>query len=220
MSYTGLVTPGGAADVRALNGLTIRKVSVGDMDNCCYLLTCGHTGEQLLIDAAADPERLTALIDEGTGRLDIIVTTHQHYDHTRALKQLAATTGATTYAGEEDAPGLPLPPDHILRHGDRITLGDQRLDVIHLRGHTPGSVALAWTESGGATHLFTGDSLFPGGIGNTRGDAARFRQLLDDVAQRLFGVYADDTWVYPGHGADTTLGAERPALPQWRERGW
>lgn len=220
MSYTGLVTPGGAADVRTLAGLTIRKVSVGDMDNCCYLLTCADTGRQLLIDAAADPARLTALLEEGTGRLDAIVTTHQHFDHTRALKQLAGTTKATTYAGADDAPGLPLPPHHTLRHGDRITVGDQTLDVIHLRGHTPGSVALAWTEPGGSTHLFTGDSLFPGGVGNTRGDAAKFRQLFDDVSQRLFGVYGDNTWVYPGHGADTTLGAERPALPQWRERGW
>lgn len=220
MTYTGLVTPGGAADVRALDGLTIRKVSVGDMDNCCYLLTCEHTGRQLLIDAAADAPRLTALIDEGTGRLDRIVTTHQHFDHTRALTQLAGVTHATTYAGAEDAAGLPLPPDHTLRHGDRIEVGDVTLDVIHLRGHTPGSVALAWTEPGGSTHLFTGDSLFPGGVGNTRGDAAKFRQLLDDVSRRVFDVYGDDTWVYPGHGADTTLGAERPALPQWRERGW
>lgn len=220
MSYTGLVTPGGPADVRTLDGLTIRKVSVGDMDNCCYLLTCQHTGRQLLIDAAADPARLAALVDEGTGRLDMIVTTHQHFDHTRALAAMTAATGATTYAGEDDAAGLPLPPDHTLRHGDRITLGDVTFDVIHLRGHTPGSVALAWTEPGGATHLFTGDSLFPGGVGNTRGDQARFRQLFDDVSQRLFGVYGDDTWVYPGHGADTTLRAERPALPQWLDRGW
>lgn len=220
MNYTGLVTPGGDADVRTLNGLTIRKISVGDMDNCCYLLTCSVTGEQLLIDAATDAPRLFELIDEGSGQLDALLTTHQHFDHTRALAQVAQSTGATTYAGEQDAGGLPVPPDQTLRHGDQLTVGSATFDVIHLRGQTPGSVALAWTEPGGSTHLFTGDSLFPGGLGNTQGDATRFGQLLDDVTERIFAVYDDDTWVYPGHGADTTLGAERPALPQWRDRGW
>lgn len=220
MAYTGVVSPGGPTDTRSLDGLTIRKVSVGTMDNCCYLLTCNQSGHQLLIDAATDAPRLFQLINEGTGRLDALLTTHQHFDHTRALAEVAGSTGATTYAGQEDAAGLPVYPEHPLTHGEQITLGALTFDVIKLRGHTPGSVALAWTEPSGRAHLFTGDSLFPGGVGNTQGDAERFRQLLGDVEQRIFGVYGDDAWVYPGHGADTTLGAERPALPQWRERGW
>jgi glyoxylase-like metal-dependent hydrolase (beta-lactamase superfamily II) len=113
-----------------------------------------------------------------------------------------------------------VPPDRRLEHGDTVTFGNVTLDVIHLRGHTPGSIALAWTEPSGATHLFTGDSLFPGGVGNVNKDPERFASLLADVEERIFDRYDDRAWVYPGHGADTTLGAERPSLPQWRERGW
>jgi glyoxylase-like metal-dependent hydrolase (beta-lactamase superfamily II) len=94
------------------------------------------------------------------------------------------------------------------------------LDVMHLRGHTPGSVALAYQDPQGHAHIWTGDSLFPGGIGNVQKDPERFAQLLGDVRARIFDVYDDETWIYPGHGADTTLGAERPHLQQWRERGW
>lgn len=221
MSYTGTVTPGGAADVRELRGLTIRKVSVGEMDNCCYLLTCQDTGQQLLIDAATDARRLTALVQEGTDRLDAILTTHRHQDHVRALPDMTRRyPAAVTYAGALDADALPVPPKVRLMHGDQVTLGACTFDVIHLRGHTPGAIAVAWQEPDGDTHLFVGDSLFPGGVGNTFGNAANFHQLLTDVEQRLFAVYDDNTWVYPGHGADTTLGAERPSLPVWRERGW
>jgi len=91
--------------------------------------------------------------------------------------------------------------------------------VLHLRGHTPGSIALRYDDPEGHTHLFTGDSLFPGGVGRTWSDED-FRTLLGDVEERVFGSMADDTWVYPGHGSDTTLGAERPSLGEWRERGW
>jgi glyoxylase-like metal-dependent hydrolase (beta-lactamase superfamily II) len=108
-----------------------------------------------------------------------------------------------------------------VRHGDTVTVGGQTLEVVHLRGHTPGSIALVWRGGEGAgTHVFTGDSLFPGGVGNTQKDPERFASLIDDVEQRIFGVLPDDTWVYPGHGKDTTLGAERPHLGEWRERGW
>jgi glyoxylase-like metal-dependent hydrolase (beta-lactamase superfamily II) len=99
-------------------------------------------------------------------------------------------------------------------------MGVNDLTVIGLRGHTPGSVALLWRGGDDGDHLFTGDSLFPGGVGATRGDPERFRSLLDDVEQRIFAELPDETWVYPGHGDDTTLGAERPHLGEWRERGW
>ncbi len=218
--YTGNVTPGGPSDVRELPRLVIRKCSVGDLDNNAYLLTCRSTGEQLLIDAAADAPRLRRLVDEGTGRLATIVTTHRHHDHVRALAELAASTGAATMAGEDDADALPVRPDRRLRHGDRVRLGDIDLDVLHLRGHTPGSVALAYADPDGHTHLWSGDSLFPGGVGNTKQPGQSFESLYADVTGRVFDVYDDDTWVYPGHGADTTLGTERPHLQEWRERGW
>lgn len=221
MSYTGTVSPGGPSDTRELDGLTIRKCSVGTMDNNAYLLTSTATGEQILIDAADDAPRLQALVAEGTGDLRAIVTTHQHWDHHRALPDLVEATNAVTYAGAPDADALPVPVDTALEHGDRVTVGDLRLDVIRLTGHTPGSIALAWTEPGpdGRVHLFTGDSLFPGGPGKTN-SPGDFAQLMDDLQARVFDVYGDDTWVYPGHGADTTLGAERPQLAEWRARGW
>lgn len=219
MAYTGHVTAGGPTDVRELDEVVIRKVSVGDVDNCCYLLTCRQTGDQLLIDAADDAARLLHLVREGGEGLAMVLTTHRHWDHHRALREIVDATGATTLAGIDDAEGIPVPTDRLLRHGETLKLGALALTVIELRGHTPGSVALA-LQAGGSTHLFSGDALFPGGVGNTQGDAARFRSLLGDVEERVFDVYGDDTWVYPGHGDDTTLGAERPALPEWRARGW
>jgi glyoxylase-like metal-dependent hydrolase (beta-lactamase superfamily II) len=215
-SYTGNVEVGGAPDVRELPGLTIRKLAVSEMANNAYLLTCTATGEALLIDAAAEPQALLALV--GDAPLRTVVTTHGHWDHHRALPDVVEATGAVTVAHPADAADLPVPVERPVEHGDTVAVGDQVLEVVHLRGHTPGSIALVWR--GGGTHVFTGDSLFPGGVGNTQKDAARFTSLIDDVEERLFGTLPDETWVYPGHGADTTLGAERPNLPEWRARGW
>lgn len=218
--YTGDVSPGGPTDVRELEHLVIRKIAVSEMSNNAYLLTCRATGEQLLIDAADDAARLTALVREGTGSLEHLVTTHQHWDHVRALADLVDAFHPRTYAGADDAEALPVRPDVRLAQGDRITVGECTLDVVHLRGHTPGSVALAYADPSGHTHLFTGDSLFPGGIGNTKNPGQSFDSLIEDVTTRVFDVFDDDTWVYPGHGGDTSLGVERPHLTQWRERGW
>jgi glyoxylase-like metal-dependent hydrolase (beta-lactamase superfamily II) len=217
--YTGDVTVGGPADVRELPGLTITKLAVSDMANNAYLLRDPATGEALLIDAAADPAALRGLI--GDSDLRTVVTTHGHWDHHRALPEVVEATGAATVAHAADAADLPVPVTRTVEHGETVSVGNQTLEVIHLRGHTPGSIALVWRGPGDAgVHLFTGDSLFPGGVGNTQKDAARFTSLIDDVEQRLFGTLPDETWVYPGHGADTTLGAERPHLAEWRARGW
>jgi glyoxylase-like metal-dependent hydrolase (beta-lactamase superfamily II) len=220
--YTGEVTPGGPTDVRELDDVVIRKASVSSMANNCYLLTSKATGAQLLIDAADDAPRLLELVREGSpeGRLDLVVTTHQHWDHHRALMDVVNATGAPSAAGADDAEALPVAPDRQLSQGDSIEVGDLTLSVIHLRGHTPGSVALVYQDPSGTPHIFTGDSLFPGGVGNTQGDADRFASLIDDVEHRIFGVLPDETWVYPGHGNDTTLGAERSHVAEWRERGW
>lgn len=221
MSYDGRVTPGGPAQVRELDGLTVRKLAVSDMSNNVYLLTCTATGEQLMIDAAADPERLLAFVEEGTGRLDTIVTTHQHFDHVGALAEVAARTGAMTCAGALDADALPLAPERRLEDGDTVSVGTIELAVIGLRGHTPGGVALAWTDPQGGAHLFTGDSLFPGGVGaTTHYDYQSFPALIDDVEQRILDRFDDDTHFYPGHGDDGRLGDERPHLAEWRNRGW
>lgn len=221
MTYTGDVVSGGPSDRRDLLLLTIRKASVGTAANNVYLLTCARTGAQLLIDAADDPARILSLVHEGGGGLDVIVTTHQHWDHHGALAQVVESTKPrTTAAGTADADALPVMPSRRLSQGDTIEFGEIALDVIHLRGHTPGSVALAYDDPSGHPHIWTGDALFPGGVGNVAKDPQRFVLLLGDVQTRIFDVYGDDTWVYPGHGADTTLGAERPHLQQWRERGW
>jgi glyoxylase-like metal-dependent hydrolase (beta-lactamase superfamily II) len=223
-TYTGNVTPGGPSDVRQLPDVVLRKASVSSMDNNAYLLTDRATGRQLLIDAADDAPRLLALVTEGVpdgGQgLDLVVTTHRHWDHHRALAAVLDATGARSAAGRDDAPHLPVAPDVVLDHGDIVSVGATALDVVHLRGHTPGSVALVLRAGDGSTHVFTGDSLFPGGVGNTDRDPQRFARLLGDVEERLFGVLPDDTRVYPGHGGDTMLGAERPHLEEWRERGW
>ncbi len=214
--------PDGPSSVRVLGAATVRTARVGPMDNNTYLVTCHRTGAQLLIDAAADPERLLALVREGSGsaRLDLVITTHGHADHHGALESILAVTGAHNAAGVEDCPDLPVVVDRPLRHGDTVAVGDLTFDVVGLRGHTPGSVALVYRDTGGTTHLFSGDSLFPGGVGRTWEDPARFAQLLADVSERVFDVLPDDTVVHPGHGSSTTLGVERPQLPTWRARGW
>lgn len=106
-----------------------------------------------------------------------------------------------------------------MEQGDTLSFGQCTLEVIHLRGHTPGSIALLYRDPNGHAHLFTGDSLFPGGVGRTT-SPEDFSSLIDDVSSRIFDTLGDDTWFYPGHGDDSTLGAERPKLPEWRERGW
>lgn len=213
------VEPGGPFWVDHLGTAIVRKVSVSGMHNNAYLITCRRSGEQLLIDAAAEPDRLRELVAAGSGRLDVLVTTHQHWDHHRALAELVADYSPRTAAGAPDASELPVAPDVALSQSDQIAVGELTLDVIALRGHTPGSVALALTDGAGRVHLFTGDSLFPGGPGKTA-DAAAFTSLMDDLESRVFGVYPDNTVVHPGHGDSTTLGAERPHLAEWRDRGW
>lgn len=235
MGYTGDVTVGGPSDVRVLDEIEVRKLAVGPAANNAYLLTCRATGAQILVDAAAEPDRLLGLVREGSpeGRLDLVVTTHRHLDHIGALAPFTAATGAPVAAGAPDADDITqasgVPITRPLHDGDTIALGNLSLGVIGLRGHTPGSVTLVYCEPEhasapgslpGRVHLFTGDSLFPGGVGSTSNDPDRFVQLYADVTSKLFDRFDDATWVYAGHGLDTTLGAERPHLDEWRERGW
>ena len=217
-TYTGHVDPQGAPATRELTDLTVTKLSVGPMDNNTYLLVCKDTGDAVLIDAANDGDRIIGLLG-ADGGLRVVVTTHSHGDHWQALADVVARTGAKVSAGTADADGLPVPVDVRLEHGDTVPVGTCGLQVIALRGHTPGSVALLYTDPKGHPHLFTGDSLFPGGPGRTVSPRT-FSSLMNDLEQRVFGVLPDDTWVYPGHGDDTTLGAERPHLAEWRRRGW
>lgn len=216
--YTGHVERGGPAARRDLPGLSVTKLSVGgEWDNNAYLLRCRETGQQLLVDAADDAERILTVV--GPAGLTTVVTTHRHHDHWRALDAVVQATGARTAAGGDDVGGIGVATDEPLADGDLVRVGRCDLHVVHLVGHTPGSIALRHDAAGGGSHLFTGDSLFPGGPGRTAGPA-EFGRLMDDLETKVFGVLGDDTWVYPGHGDDTTLGAERGQLATWRARGW
>ena len=219
MSYHGKVKPGGPADIRELANLIVTKLAVDEQtSNNVYLLRCRATDEQLLIDAADDAHAILGLV--GPDGLARVVTTHRHWDHHRALPAVVEATGAETIAGTEDAAELPVKVDRTVADGDRISVGECELEVIHLVGHTPGSIALLYDDPAGTPHLFTGDSLFPGGVGNTFGDAEAFESLINDVTSKIFDRLPDETWFYPGHGDDSTLGAERPHLAEWRARGW
>jgi glyoxylase-like metal-dependent hydrolase (beta-lactamase superfamily II) len=220
VSYSGDVSVGGPPDSREAGGLSVTKLAVGPMDNNAYLLRCLRTGEGLLIDAANEAGRVLAVIGDTPVRR--IVTTHRHADHWQALAEVQAATGAAVVAHPDDAGELPVPVTELAEHGGTVQVGDAVLSVIHLRGHTPGSIALGYDAAGqlaGTPHLFTGDSLFPGGPGRTT-NPADFTSLMDDLEERVFGPLPDGTWVYPGHGKDTTLGVERPHIPEWRARGW
>lgn len=209
-----------------LPALTIRRISVSEMDNNVYLLTAKASGEQVLIDAADNLPAIRQLLADGAAdtsgepRLALIATTHQHWDHVRALEELVAATGAPTAAGTDDADALPVAVDRRLGHGDTVAVNGFELTAVHLRGHTPGSIAFVYEDPDGPAHIFSGDSLFPGGVGNTQKDPQRFTQLITDVTERLFGSYPDSAVVHPGHGKPTTLGAERPHLEEWCARGW
>ncbi|GAB2741961.1 MBL fold metallo-hydrolase [Nocardioides pakistanensis] len=218
MTYHGKVRPGGPADTRELANLIINKLAVDEqMSNNVYLLRCRATDEQLLIDAADDAEAILRLV--GPDGLATVVTTHRHWDHHRALAEVVTATGAETVAGEDDAAELPVKVARPVSDGDIVTVGECELSVIHLRGHTPGSIALLYDDPAGTPHLFTGDSLFPGGVGKTW-STEDFATLIGDVQTKIFDRLPDETWFYPGHGDDSTLGAERPHLEEWRARGW
>jgi glyoxylase-like metal-dependent hydrolase (beta-lactamase superfamily II) len=217
MSYSGEVEVGGPADTREAGDLVITKVAVGEMSNNAYLLRCAITGEQALIDAAAEPDTLLGLVgDVGLAR---VVTTHSHPDHWQALAPVVEATSPETVASPVDAEEIPVPTTNPVSDGARVRVGSCELEVIGLVGHTPGSIALAYDDPDGIVHLFTGDSLFPGGPGRTS-NPEDFTSLMDDLEAKVFDRFDDDTWIYPGHGNDSTLGTERPALPEWRARGW
>lgn len=217
----GHVTPDQNPLVRQIAGGRIIKMSVGGADNNVYLLQCAATGKALLIDAANDAERIVELVrQECPAGLELVATTHEHIDHWWALPDVVKALSCATAASSAAASELPVTPGRTVASGDTIRIGElPPVTVIEARGHTPGSIILAFTDASGQSHLFTGDSLFPGGLGKTA-DAAAFASLFADVTTQVFDRYPDNAIVYPGHGDDTTLGDERPHLEDWRSRGW
>jgi glyoxylase-like metal-dependent hydrolase (beta-lactamase superfamily II) len=215
--YTGHVEPDGPWAERHDGPLLVRKLSVEEMDNNVYVVACASTRQALLVDAAARPERLREAL-EGFEPI-AVVQTHGHWDHVRAWEALRDDPGLPVWGHAGDEELFPAPLDRQLEHGQVLQVGDLEVHVLATPGHTDGSLQYL-VHGDDRAHLFTGDSLFPGGPGNTWGDADRFAQLMDGLEREVFGPLPDDTWVYPGHGDDTTLGAERPNLPEWRDRGW
>lgn len=200
-------------------------VSVDPMDNNCWLIAV--SGQALLIDAANDAPRLLSLAkDQGLTITDVL-TTHQHGDHVQALSEVLEATGARHHAPRLDADALPAAADRTYGNdegtwealdlaGDNLrALG---LTTVELRGHTPGGLAVLYEDITEADQVWVGDSVFPGGVGKTQ-NAADFAQLLADVDQRIFSL-PESTAIHPGHGDSTTVGAEKPQVPEWRARGW
>lgn len=190
----------------------ITKVSVGSMDNNIYLIA---VGDQVAVVDAGSNEADAVLGEVGDRRFDVILQTHNHGDHVVTLKDIVERSGAPVVAHPADA--LPVSAD-ALADGDVRQLGAVSFRVIHTPGHTPGSVCFLLQEAG-ESHLFAGDTLFPGGPGNTFNNADAFKTIIDSVEHKLFTL-PDDTHVYPGHGGDTTIGAEKPNLQEWKDRGW
>jgi glyoxylase-like metal-dependent hydrolase (beta-lactamase superfamily II) len=195
------------------SGFEIHKVVVGPVDNNVFVLRCTETGDALLIDAANEHDLLLELARSlGVRR---IVETHGHWDHIGAVTELR-DAGYSVGVTSQDADMLPS-YDEVLDDDTVIEVGCLRLRTIHTPGHTPGSMCFALE---GRPILFSGDTLFPGGPGATQFEGGDFPTIIRSIEDRLFAPYAGDTLVLPGHGDDTTIGAESPNLQEWVDRGW
>ncbi|KAB1502568.1 MBL fold metallo-hydrolase [Corynebacterium sp. 320] len=199
-------------------------ISVGSMDNNCWLICMG--GDALLIDAATDAPALLELAREHDVTITDVLTTHRHADHVQALAEVLQHTDARHHAPRLDAPALPSPADRTYGTDSGETqpldlassaLNTLDLQVVELRGHTPGGLAVLHLDKQ-QPQAWVGDSVFPGGVGKTTSDKD-FTQLLSDVEERIFTL-PDNTLLHPGHGNSTTVGAEKPHVDEWRERGW
>jgi glyoxylase-like metal-dependent hydrolase (beta-lactamase superfamily II) len=194
------------------DGAEVHKVVVGPMDNNVFVLRCTDTGEAVLVDAANEAERILGMAKElNVGR---VLTTHGHWDHIQAVPQVREA-GYRVAVSAGDAGMLPA-YDDVLDDDAVLEVGRLRLRTILTPGHTPGSICFRLE---GQPLLFSGDTLFPGGPGNTERDPERFATILQSIESRLF-PQGDDVQVLPGHGDDTTIGTEKPHFDEWAERGW
>lgn len=191
--------------------LGIRKAEVGTFGNNAYLVACLATAESVIVDAAADPDAVVAL---AAGSEPIaIITTHGHHDHVGAAREVAERLGIPVRLHAADRGICPIEPDEDLNPGT-LRIGTTEVRLVHAPGHTPGSMGIV---TAGA--VITGDTLFPGGPGATRFDYSDFDEIMQSIEREYFTL-PDETIVMPGHGRDTTIGTERPSLPEWRARRW
>ena len=191
----------------------VHRLVVGPIENNVFVVRSKQTGDALLIDAANEPELLLNAAKElGVRR---IVETHGHWDHIQAVTEMH-DAGYEVSVGAADAEMLPS-YDLVLEDDEVLPIGDLRIRTIHTPGHTPGSMCFVVE---GSPLLFSGDTLFPGGPGNTATPEGNFEQIISSIKGRLFATLPDETLVLPGHGEDTAIGNERPHLDEWIERGW
>ncbi len=193
-------------------GFEIRKLALGSMDNNVYIVVDRATGCGVIIDASADANQIAAAAADV--QVEYILITHGDHDHVDALADLWERYRVPVAIHADDAANSPVPPEIMLEDGQEIHFGASNLLVLHTPGHTPGSVCFYAPGT-----LFSGDTLFPGGPGNTRGNRERFAQIIGHIRDKLFSL-PEETAVLPGHGAGTTIGAEKPALDAWIARGW
>src|SRR3954469_18001839 len=190
----------------------VHKISVGPMDNNVYIVRCKQTGDAVLVDAANEHERLLELCQMLNVRRGW--ETRGHWDHIQAVPAVR-DAGIEVGITAEDAKMLPS-YDFVLEDDSVIEVGRLRLQTIHTPGHTPGSMCF---KIEGSPVLLAGDTLFPGGPGNTTFEGGDFATIIRSVEDRLFTL-PPDTVVMPGHGDDTTIGNEQPHLQEWIDRGW
>ena len=194
-------------------GVEVHKVVVGPVDNNVFVVRCTETGEAVLLDAANEHERLLELCR--TLGVRTVLETHGHWDHIQAIPAVR-DAGYEVGVTAEDAAMLPS-YDYLLEDDAVTEVGRLRLRTLHTPGHTPGSMSF---HAEGTPLLFSGDTLFPGGPGATHFEGGDFDTILRSIEDRMFRVFGGDTVVLPGHGDDTTIGAESPRLDEWAARGW
>lgn len=190
----------------------LRTYSTGDLDNNVYILVDPETNESVLFDAPGDAQQILKEL-EGT-QLKYILMTHADYDHIHALSEVQRATGAPVAVHSAEIDRLPHRPDFTLHDGQTLRFGNVELQAMHTPGHTPGGMSFVTDGM-----VFAGDTLFPGGPGNTERPISDFHQIIESIRGKLFTL-PDDTTVYPGHGKPTTIGAEKPHLQEWVNRGW
>jgi glyoxylase-like metal-dependent hydrolase (beta-lactamase superfamily II) len=199
--------------VHAADGLVIRCLrNIGPYENNIFIVSDSATGEAYVLDGGFEPEQIAAATD-GLHVRGILVT-HGHRDHHENVGTLKGLLKAPVAIGIDDAAMLSVEADSLIVDQQSLMFGPFFLQAIHTPGHTPGSTCFLIGQ-----HLFTGDTLFPGGPGNTNHDPIRFERIIASIRERLFTL-PDETNIYPGHGRDTTIGTERPHLEEWISRGW